>query len=193
MLFGRPIYSKCKRGISNTVDTIHTIMYLFRKWIIFKLTRVTYLIFKISLRWRITPVYASVLCMCVWVGEAGWYECVFTVCYMKTVDGIEWGKRRERNRKREMEDSTLNICVYAIIWLCIQMKSMECVYAHNCIIYLPWEMFQMKFRISFCVPTITTATATNKRQVEEFCARSASKRARARRNPTWNSAREMRL
>lgn len=39
------------------------------------------------------------------------------------------------------------------IRLCIQMKSMECVYAHNCIIYLPWEMFQMKFCITLCQPS----------------------------------------
>lgn len=32
--------------------------------------------------------------------------------------------------------------------------STECVYAHNCIIYLLREMFQMKIRISMCQPSL---------------------------------------
>lgn len=45
----------------SSVSLTLILMYLLHKWIIFKLTRVTYLIFKISLRRRIS------WCLCLWV------------------------------------------------------------------------------------------------------------------------------
>lgn len=109
------------------------------------------------------------LCVCVCVGESVGTSARF-LCHTETV--------AKMNEQKE-----------GLKRVPLAFVSTECVYAHNCILYLLREMFQMKIRISMCQPSLLPLPlhAPNGGIFERVLV----SEKQPERNPARNSTREM--